>query len=480
MQNYFNYNNLVYLKKNHPTWRLLTIENSSLVLSFLHQVFIAGNLRVISYSVLVTQLDDYLFFLRTNYADDLYPRKAAEYLDEWAKPENAFLRIYYTKNSDDPEVDLTPATEKAFEWIANLQQRQFIGTESRLLQLFEMIADIINKTETDPEMRLAELLSQQQKLKLEIAKLESGIIETYESRQVKERIIQIEEMAQSLIGDFRQIEHNFRVLDFEMRKKIALSRKHKGELLDEIFQEQDLLENSDQGKSFKSFWEYLISIDRQDQLKTMLNKILILPEVTPNTILNGIDVHLTEAGAKVYNTYNLIAEQLSKYLDNQVYLENKRINELIQSIEKKIIANKGEWWNRNLISYINDFKPSFELNMSRQLFNVPKNPLIDSGNISYGNPDFSLEKLFQQYFIDELKLHSQVKQLLEKSAQVSLEEVIQHYPLEHGLAEIITYLHIAAKYESSIIDSSLSSEIAWKSENNVTKHLKLPKIIFLR
>lgn len=40
---------------------------------------------------------------------------------------------------DEPLFDLTPATEKVIEWIASFEQKQFVGTESRLLTIFRLL-----------------------------------------------------------------------------------------------------------------------------------------------------------------------------------------------------------------------------------------------------------------------------------------------------------------------------------------------------
>lgn len=476
----FNYDSLARLKKSHPAWRLLCMDNSPLILSFLHRTFIAPNLRVIAYSELVTKLDDYLFFIRNVYGEDLYPRKARDYIDDWAGEDNAFFRIYYVHNSDEPEVDITPAIEKVFEWVHSLEQKTFIGTESRLLYLFQLIRDMVNNTEQDVTMRLAELEQQKTNIELEIARVKSGNLAMYDSRQIKERFVQIEETAQSLISDFRQVEHNFRTLDREMRERIATSDKNKGGLLDDVFHEQDAIKDSDQGRSFRGFWEYLMSPERQDELKYMLDKVFSLPDIESKNFLQEIDIHLLDVGERVYRSYNLIAEQLRKYLDNQSYLEHKRIAELVKFIERSVIETKDTGLLQKLYMEMNDTRPSIESTMSKPLFTPPRNPVIQDNILIQGQANSSLELLYQQYGIDEDALYARIRKLLQLEPQVSLKQVIAAYPLEDGLAEIVTYLHLATKKCKSVIDNELQVDLSWVTDGAVKKQMTLPNIIFIR
>ena len=42
-------------------------------------------------------------------------------------------------------MDLPPAVEKVVEWLQSLKQQQFVGTESRLLTVFELLKGVVYK-----------------------------------------------------------------------------------------------------------------------------------------------------------------------------------------------------------------------------------------------------------------------------------------------------------------------------------------------
>jgi hypothetical protein len=45
--------------------------------------------------------------------EDAFPKSAQEYLNDWSGIEKGWLRKFYQQGSDEPQFDLTPATEKA-------------------------------------------------------------------------------------------------------------------------------------------------------------------------------------------------------------------------------------------------------------------------------------------------------------------------------------------------------------------------------
>jgi hypothetical protein len=67
--------------------------------------------------------------------------------------------------------------------------------------------------------------------------------------------------------------------------------------------------------------------------------------------------HLLEAGEKVQRTSSSFVEQLRRYLDDQVWLENKRIMSIIHEVEKQAIAIKQSPPKDKDFMLIDDTKP---------------------------------------------------------------------------------------------------------------------------
>jgi len=469
--------------RQHPTWRLLCADNSPLIISFFYRVFIQPNCRSLKQSDLIEKLDDSLFHLRQIHKNK-YPKSAKAYLTDWANGENAFLRKYYAQNSDEPEFDLTPASEKAIEWLHSLEQKQFIGTESRLLTVFELLEDILQSTQTDPKQRIAELEVQKLAIDVEIAHLQQGAVMTYDPRQVKERFYQLEETARGLLMDFRQVEENFRQLDRRTREKIATSTKNKGDLLDDIFNEQDEIAGSDQGKSFQAFWGLLMSPAKQEELNELIQQVLALEEVQncePDELLPRMKYHLLEAGEKVQRTSSGLVEQLRRYLDDQVWLENKRIMSIIYEIEKTAVHIKQIPPKSKDFIYLEDTKAQINLALSRTLFRPTSRSKITTEKLMGGVANFTSDLLYTQHYVDIELLQARINKALQAQEQVTLLELCQLYPLEKGMSELVAYFNLACQDSANaVIDTEKEVKIMWRNLEGLDKVASLPQVIFTR
>lgn len=147
------------------------------------------NLRVVTAQEFTARLEDYLHHLRERLDDQAPARAAREYLADWADDSRGWLRRYYPLDSDEPHFDLTPAAEHAIRWIAGLEQRQFVGTESRLKLVFDLLRQIAEGIETDPRTRIAELERRRALLDTEIERIRTGHLTLLEPAALRERFL---------------------------------------------------------------------------------------------------------------------------------------------------------------------------------------------------------------------------------------------------------------------------------------------------
>ncbi|PKO73087.1 MAG: DUF3375 domain-containing protein, partial [Betaproteobacteria bacterium HGW-Betaproteobacteria-17] len=361
------YATLDLLRQSHPAWRLLRSDHAPLVASFLQRVFIAPNVRVMAQADLAEALEDELFALRERLGAEAFPKSALEYLNDWAAPERSWLRKFYAQGSDEPHFDLTPATEKAIAWLGTLIERSFVGTESRLLTLFELLKQMSEGSETDPQARIAELHKRRDEIDVEIARVVAGDIPLLDDTALKDRFQQFIQLARELLTDFREVEHNFRGLDRRVRERIALWEGSKGALLEEIMGERDAIADSDQGRSFRAFWDFLMSSSRQEELSALLDRVLTLPpvaELKPDARTRRVHYDWLEAGEHTQRTVAQLSQQLRRFLDDQAWLENRRIMDILHGIEAKALALRGSPPPDEVMS-IADTAADIELPMER-------------------------------------------------------------------------------------------------------------------
>src|SRR5690606_10532322 len=111
-------------------------------------------------------------------------------------------------------------------------------------------------------------------------------------------------------------------LDRRVRERIALWDGAKGALLEEIMGERDAIADSDQGKSFRAFWDFLMSSRRQEELSELLARVLALPPVAdlkPDPRTRRVHYDWLEAGEHTQRTVAQLSQQLRRFLDDQAW-----------------------------------------------------------------------------------------------------------------------------------------------------------------
>jgi len=480
------YATLDLLRQSHPAWRLLRSDHAPLVASFLQRAFIAPNVRVKSAADLAEELEDELFVLRERLGAEAFPKPALDYLNDWAATGKGWLRKFYAHGSDEPQFDLTPATEKAIAWLSTLAERSFVGTESRLLTLFELLKQMSEGSETDPQARLAELHKRRDEIDSEIARVVAGDMPLLDDTALKDRFQQFMQMARELLTDFREVEHNFRGLDRRVRERIALWEGSKGALLEEIMGERDAIADSDQGRSFRAFWDFLMSSRRQEELSALLERVLSLPpvvELKPDARTRRVHYDWLEAGEHTQRTVAQLSQQLRRFLDDQAWLENRRIMDILHGIEAKALNVRGAP-PPGEVTNIADTAAGIELPMERPLHTPACKPLIADIELESGDAEMDAAALYSQIVIDKSALARHIRHALQDRSQVTLQRLCETQPLQHGLAELVAYLQLASGPFKAVVDEAVTDKIVWRrvgpEGREQAKQARLPRVIFVR
>lgn len=474
------------LRTHHPAWRLLRSDHAPLVASFLQRVFVLPNVRVMPAANLAEALEDELYALRQQLGDSAFPKAALDYLNDWSAPDKGWLRKFYRPGTDESQFDLTPATEKAIAWLDQLSARSFVGTESRLLTLFELLKQMSEGSEADPAKRIAELQKRRTELDIEIACVRAGDVPLLDDTALKDRFQQFMQLARELLTDFREVEYNFRQLDRKVRERIALWDGSKGALLEEIMGERDAIGDSDQGRSFRAFWDFLMSSRRQEELSALLDRVLALPpvaELKPDTRMRRVHYDWLEAGEHTQRTVAQLSQQLRRFLDDQAWLENRRIMDILHGIEARALGLRlapppGD------VMHIAEPAASIELPMERPLHSPLSKPLIADILLQDSDETLDASALYGQVVVDKTRLVDHIRQTLQVRAQVTLSELIDRQPLQQGLAELVTYLQLGCDAFKAVVDEDTTDSIAWDAISNdgqpARRQAQLPRVIFVR
>jgi hypothetical protein len=265
-----------------------------------------------------------------------------------------------------------------------------------------------------------------------------------------------------------------------VRERIALWDGSKGALLQDILGERDLIDESDQGRSFRAFWDFLMSRDRQDELSELLDRVLQLEPVAglaPDPRLRRVHYDWLEAGEQTQRTVALLSQQLRRFLDDQAFLENRRIMDILRGIEAGALTVRAQQPAGDFMA-ISDTAPSIELPMERPLHTPAVKLAISSARIDAGDEDLDAAVLFSQFIVDKAALAQHVRRSLQQRTQVTLTELLASRPLQQGLAELVAYLSLAAEPGKAVIDDSVQEQVTWRAHSGQHKSASLPRVIF--
>jgi len=475
------FDEIAWLRANSPAWRLLRADSAPLVLSFLYRVFVADNVRSIAATELASRLDDELYALNER-SPRSFPRSARAYLDDWAGPESGWLRKYYIEGTDEPWFDATPAAEKALQWVRGLEEREFVGTESRLNTIFDLLRQIVFGTETDPAARIEELQRKRRQIDDEIARIEAGDLSLLDSSGVRDRYQQFSATARELLADFRQVEENFRKLDRQLREKIAGWHGGKGELLDDVLGSRESIAGSDQGRSFQAFYDFLLSRSRQEELSGLLDRVHQLTDVAErDPRLRQVHYDWLEAAERTQATVRQLSEQLRRFLDDQVWFENRRVIDLLRGIEAHALRLRDDR-PVGLTMEIDAVGPQLTLPMERPLYAPVRKPPIDSSGIRPAGEDEETDPtvLFEQVHVDPAPLRGAVRAALRRTPQIGLADLVTAAPLTHGVAELVTYLSLRDDAFAIVYDDTRTEQVSWIDADGRGRTATLPRVTFTR
>lgn len=471
------------LKDNNPSFRLLNANNSPLIISFLYQQFKENNVLEIPKDDLESNLSNYIYFLNQQEDIDLYHRTPAEYINEWTN--SGILGSHYS--SDDKIIlELTHYTEKVLDWVKSLiKTRNFVGTESRLLKIISTLKELAYESTEDSTERLIELKKQKQEIELEIEKVEAGIANTLTGTQIRERYFDTCQTVNSMLTDFKEIEYNFRSLDMETRKKLIQKDVQKGEILDDVFSTEDNIRNSDQGQSLETFWTLLQSQEQLDELDKLIEMTLEIQQIKEikqqDYTLEDMVIKLSRAGAKVQKVNHSLAEQLSRFLDERTYLENKRIMDIINEIKSIAFEIKDTPPpNANFLEVTG--KAEIEMVMDRPLWSSKTTTKLQKEEIIIGSPDdIDSSELYIQFNIDKKEIEKRIQEFLGSTSQIPLKTIIETYPIKRGIEELLAYIEIASNNEKAVINEDLSDIMIISNILSQKQYrIQIPQIIFCR
>lgn len=483
---------------------MLRSPDSHLWISFLYRNFREKNMR----SVLAEDFENALAnFLQENlYNTELftineispdddftfssYLNKAHEIVNTWCSNEKRFLRRYY---ADGWIVEPTSDIERLFNWIESMTPKDFVGTESRFQNILHQLRQLREFTVQDPQKRIKDLKSRKKLIEQEIDEIEkTGIIKIFSEIEIQERLDDLAKNSRELLGDFRGVEENFQKIIQEIYQKESEKESTKGNILGYTLDTSSQMRHSPQGQSFYTFWNYM-GADSENEITTILRDLKDFSEKQnfrgvdfSDAVLSHLKESLYEAGHKIVERNSILTDRINGLLLRQEQNELRQISELTSSI-KEILAKI-----KSAKTQIKDFK--FEIDGSPNLFfPMARYPVMEKKTISLDAVNLQeteisasqMKELFSQFYIDEKILMANIESYkkMYSGKQFTLGELLQHFPVTKGLAEVVAYFNLCYGKENIIVSNNeggteIKETVTYERGGKMIS-IKIPKLTFV-
>lgn len=419
---------------------MLRAKNAPFILSFLYKVFKEGNITTISNTDLRNKLEGYLEDLDYNERDeeleantlwDDYSVQASQYVEKWSNA--GFLSKYPNDDGEDLH-ELTSNSQKVINWIEDLRKPEFIGTNSRFKDIFFKLKEMIERSNADAEIRVAELEKKKWEIENEINLIRNGKAPiVFDDTDIRERFYDLNKMARELLSDFTEVEQNFDQIRKEIQRKYTERDVAKGTLLVYALDALDEIENKHQGKSFKAFWEFLMDDRKQQEFTELAEKLYQLLyerniEFNNDRFLKHLKRYLHASGRKVIDSNKRLSEKISRVLSEKNILERRRALELIGDIRQlAFLALDSRLKDDNFVEF--EDEPNINLVDRWELDDGSENNMttkFPEGLAEAIQDKADLKLLFNQFAMDKRKLQLKIDAMLKDRTQVTLKQIVDH------------------------------------------------------
>jgi Protein of unknown function (DUF3375) len=446
--------------------QLLRDSKAVIVLSFLKTAFSDGR-KSIGQEEMIRLLADFLpNFTEKEVFDeqeaavpnadlfDRYRNRAKSMLRDWESIKKRYLRG--DNNAEGRyEYTLTEHVVRAWQWLDSLEQREFAGTRSRLDDIFEKIHRVVenSREKTDAE-RIAEFRQKQRDIDAEIAAIEAGKhpYKPFDNTRLREEYDGILEQIRALSTDFKAVESHFERIRTDMLRQQAARQGSKGMLLGAALDARDTLDRTPQGLSFNSFFEELRNPHRTRQFETRVAELLTVLDGRsiehPNDqLLLRLYRHLLGEAQPVLEANRRIADRITRIVAENAAHDRQLLRQSMAEV--KALLLHPDLLQKN----INPHTSFWEIDSDRAEVQLPLEKSLktraDEHQTGFVLPEPSGTEKPELPLLSEtsiaIRLEAQIAAALSISDEETLAHLLEAYPLEAGLAEVLAYLNIVAQ-----------------------------------
>ena len=439
--------------REQSLWRLLASANGPAVIGLLQTHLFEGDRRLPA-SILYERLDRDLEDLRAQGVD--LPQTAQAYVADWLAA--GYLERRFPPGASEEEYELSAGAAAAIRFAAGLVEPRTMATESRLAVVIQQLVRLAEETDTNPETRVATLLSERERIDEQIEAIRHGRLQPLPEARALERVHEIIALADDLAGDFRRVRDRFEQLNRDLRERLMDNDASRGEVLEALFAGVDVIADSEAGQTFSAFWRLLTNPDQSSALDQAIDEVVSRDfagqlDIRDRRFLLRLTPMLLEQGGMVHEVLQHFARSLRHFVQSREYLEQRRFNQLL----KDRLRSLAQWVL---------FDPAAQ---------------APGGGMQEGEgAPIDLDTvgdLVAQSEIDFRVLRANIRAVLRERSQASIGEVMSRFPATQGLGSVVGYMALGARHG---VRSDRIETVEWEGQDERRRRARIPSLYFVR
>jgi len=153
--------------------------------------------------------------------------------------------------------------------------------------------------------------------------------------------------------------------------------------------------------------------------------------------------------------------------------------EILKEVEQNALVIRQNPPSGGSFMELEGSSPEIHLPMDRPMYTPRLQGIIADLNLKTGTLDES-EALYNLRVIDRSKLIHQILAFLENQTQGTLGELVSKFPLQEGLAEVVSYLDLIPQGWYMEINEMEKESLTWKDAFGRQRRLTLAQVLFKR
>lgn len=434
-------------------WSLLRSSNAPAIAAVFRSVF-DGQRRSVTGTEFVEELNPLLVELREEGFD--LPRNAVGYISDWVKA--GFLIRRSPQGMREEFYELSTDAITALDYISVLLKPRKSATRSRLSTVAERLTSLAIDTDPDESHVLARLEEEKKQIERRIALVQERGVDVISEDEALEQVENILSLVADIPSDFARVRQATEELDQNLREQILVDELSAAEVLDNVFRGVDVIQDSDEGKSFNGFYELLFDREQSTRLESTLESILSRPFVEDLSTdqraeLRWLLRNLEEHSDEVHNSMTSLARSLRRFVQSREVESQQALASAINHAQALALRLGHQVNPSTKIGVDLELTSRHPSSMSTWVLHDPADFHIE-GDMEVAPADVAnlaeLQARVRDSEIDWAELQSNIVSVLTQHQIATVGDVLKTHPATQGLASVVGVLKLAMQHGERI------------------------------